>query len=456
MKTCPVLAALLVCLPLLAQTNAISPARMKAAGQLLDAMRTDAQLQRTVAKIVEEQTSGDAMMRKMADLMTAFFAKYINYSNLRPQLADVYAATFSEDELYALAAFYESPAGSKYSDVGVDLQEQVMKVTHGAAREHIDELRAQMEKRMAALAKAARAKAKTAATRAPKVTPRKIGDAAPALAVTQWIKGAAVNLADGKGTNVYVVEFWATWCGPCRRTIPHLSEMQRAYKDNGVVIIGVSDEDADVVTPFVEKMGTNMDYVVALDRDNETSRAYMRAFGVNGIPHAFVIDKTGAIVWQGHPLDGLDRVLDRVVAGTFDPSEVQKLERARELLAAYQGVAQLAEEQELIKLMGARLLALGGHDPQFLNDVAWSILTDELAWRDLALAETMAAKAAELTQKKDASVLDTYARALAVNGKKDDAIAMQEKAIALCKDKDEQKPLRQHLKQIKAGKYDTK
>jgi hypothetical protein len=88
--------------------------------------------------------------------------------------------------------------------------------------------------------------------------------------------------------------------------------------------------------------------------------------------------------------------------------------------------------------------------------VAWSILTDELAWRDLALAETMAAKAAELTQKKEASVLDTYARALAVNGKKDDAIAMQEKAIALCTDKAEQKTLRQHLKQIKAGKYDKK
>jgi thiol-disulfide isomerase/thioredoxin len=456
MKTRILFATLFVCLPLLAQTNAISPARLQAAERLLDAMRTEGQLQRTVEKIVEEQTSGDEMMQKTADIMTAFFTKYINYSNLRPQLTEVYAAAFNDDELQALTAFYQSPAGSKYSDVGVDLQEQVMRVTHGAARKHIDELREQMEKRMAELAKAERAKQKAAAKKAPTVTSRKIGDPAPALAITQWIKGAAVNLADGKGTNIYVVEFWATWCGPCRRTIPHLSEMQRAYKDKGVVMIGISDEDADVVTPFVEKMGTNMEYVVALDRDKETSRAYMRAFGVNGIPHAFVIDKNGVIVWQGHPLDGLDRVLDRVVAGTFDPRDVQKLERAQELLAAYQGVAQLADEQELLKLMGARLLALGGHDPQFLNEVAWSILTDELAWRDLALAETMAAKAAELTQKKEASVLDTYARALAVNGKKDDAIAMQEKAIALCTDKAEQKTLRQHLKQIKAGKYDKK
>jgi thiol-disulfide isomerase/thioredoxin len=261
-----------------------------------------------------------------------------------------------------------------------------------------------------------------------------------------------VDLAAGQGSNVFVIEFWATWCGPCRSTIPHLSALQRAYKDKGVVMVGISDEDAATVTPFVEKMGTNMEYTIALDRAKETARAYMRAFAVEGIPHAFVVSKEGKIVWQGHPMDGLDRVLARVVAGTFDPADVQKLERARELLAAYQGVAQLAEEQELLQIMGTRLLLLGGHDPHFLNEVAWSILTDEMAWRDLALAEAMAAKACELTQQKEVNVLDTYARALAMNGKKDNALALQEKALALSTDKAEQKTLRRHLKQIKTGK----
>jgi len=456
MKTIALFAALVLCLPLAAQTNVSSPARLQAAVQLLDAMRTERQLQRTVAKIVEEQTGGDPLMEKTTDLMTAFFAKYINYSNLKPQLVEVYATTFNDDELKALTAFYQSPAGGKLSEVGIDLQEQVMTVTHGAAREHFDELREQINKRMAELTKAERATDKKTAKKAPKVVPRKIGDAAPALAITQWIKGAAVDLAAGKGTNVYVVEFWATWCGPCRRTIPHLSALQRDYKDKGVVTIGISDEDAATVRPFVEKMGTNMAYTIALDRAKETARAYMRAFAVEGIPHAFVVDKEGKIVWQGHPMDGLDRVLERVTAGTFDPAEVQKLERARELLSAYQGVAQIAEEQELLKIMGTRLLALGGHDPAFLNEVAWSLLTDELAWRDLALAEAMAAKACALTQQKEASLLDTYARALALNGKKAEAIAIQEKAIALSTDQAGQKALRLHLKQIKNGKFGKK
>jgi thiol-disulfide isomerase/thioredoxin len=75
----------------------------------------------------------------------------------------------------------------------------------------------------------------------------------------------AVDLAAGKGKQTYVVEFWATWCGPCRVSIPHLTELQKKFKTQGVTFIGVSDETEDKVKPFVDKMGDKMDYTVAVD-----------------------------------------------------------------------------------------------------------------------------------------------------------------------------------------------
>ena len=123
-----------------------------------------------------------------------------------------------------------------------------------------------------------------------RAAPAELGMAAPALSIDQWIKGKAVDLSAGKGRNIYVVEFWATWCGPCRTSIPHLTEMQKKFKDQNVIFVGVSDEDAGKVKKFVDDMGEKMDYVVATDKDSKTSEAYMAAFGIYGLPHSFVVD----------------------------------------------------------------------------------------------------------------------------------------------------------------------
>src|SRR6188474_3333423 len=76
-----------------------------------------------------------------------------------------------------------------------------------------------------------------------------LGETAAPLEISEWVKGDAIDLATAKGKKVLVVEFWATWCGPCRTSIPHLTEMQKKFKD--VVFIGVSDEDAATVKKFV-------------------------------------------------------------------------------------------------------------------------------------------------------------------------------------------------------------
>lgn len=147
------------------------------------------------------------------------------------------------------------------------------------------------------------------------LTAAELGDPAAPLKISDWIKGKSVDLAAVKGKQIVVVEFWATWCPPCRQSIPHLTEMQKKFKD--VIFIGVTDEDPKKVKSFVEKMGDKMDYVVAVDKDQGTSKGYMEAFGIEGIPNAFIVDKEGKVVWQGHPMDGLDSTLKKVVAGNY-------------------------------------------------------------------------------------------------------------------------------------------
>ena len=166
----------------------------------------------------------------------------------------------------------------------------------------------------------------------PAVPAAKLGEKAKALTISEWVKGSAVDVTDGK--NVYVVEFWATWCGPCRNTIPHLTELQKKYKDQGVVFVGVSSERAEDVKPFVQEMGDKMDYNVAVDKDDATDKAYMAAYGQGGIPCAFIINKESQVVWVGHPME-MEKPLQEVIEGKYDLQAALKLEEVRASVDEY-------------------------------------------------------------------------------------------------------------------------
>ena len=167
----------------------------------------------------------------------------------------------------------------------------------------------------------------------------KVGDPAPPLKVGKWLKGAAVEKFDP--SLVYVVEFWATWCGPCKQNIPHLTALAKQQQGKARVI-GVSIWEAektdhakriDTLEKFVASMGDRMDYTVAAD-DNEGSmgKTWMEAAGENGIPTAFVIGKDGRIAWIGHPWQDMDKVVAQAVEGTLDPKAMadQAAERQKD------------------------------------------------------------------------------------------------------------------------------
>ena len=147
----------------------------------------------------------------------------------------------------------------------------------------------------------------------------KVGDAAPALKVGKWLQGDAVK--EFEGDKVYIVEFWATWCGPCKASIPHINEIHERLKDKGLVVIGqnVWENDDTAVEPFVKSMADKMTYRVASDDKSDGGKGKMAeswliAAEQNGIPCAFIVNKQGRIVSIGHPMSIKEELLDSLLA----------------------------------------------------------------------------------------------------------------------------------------------
>ena len=123
-----------------------------------------------------------------------------------------------------------------------------------------------------------------------------VGATAPALTGVAWTKGAAPVFS----SQYTIVEFWATWCPPCRTSIPHLSQLNTRYGDR-LAVVGLSNEDAATVRAFVDQQGEAMNFNVGTaDPRSAVFQHYMG--GVDGIPYAYLVDPTGVVVWAGDPM----------------------------------------------------------------------------------------------------------------------------------------------------------
>ncbi len=297
-----------------------------------------------------------------------------------------------------------------------------------------------------------------------------VGHKAPKLEIAEWVKGDSVT--DFEKGRTYVVEFWATWCGPCVAAFPHLSEMQKKYADD-VTFIGVNiwDRPQDPktgeytesmqdqikrVSGFVKEQGDKMSYTVAIEESGKMSEHWMRAAGQGGIPAAFIVDKTGRIAWIGHPMM-MDKPLDQILKGEWD-YEAAAEEQAR----SYESTFWRRHLMELLtdkttaergyKVAYALLRTPMADDPNLLNAVAWTVLTSSrIPVRDLDLAMTYAKVAAEKTDWKNPSILDTLARAYYDKGDRDKAIELETKAVELAEGEPMQESLKETLEQYKNG-----
>ncbi len=139
------------------------------------------------------------------------------------------------------------------------------------------------------------------------------------LGKEKWLGTAPER--DGK---IIVLDFWATWCGPCKAAMPHLDELSKKYSKD-VVVIGISDEDDAVVRKFIK--AAKHSYPQAVD----PAATVKNAIGIQGIPHVVVLSTDGVIRWQGNPHPSADlNSLQDMVAKLIDVDPGVKARQERE------------------------------------------------------------------------------------------------------------------------------
>ena len=341
----------------------------------------------------------------------------------------------------------------------------------------------------------------------------KVGDPAPATRPESMLQGEAVK--EFKKGEIYVFECWASWCGPCVASIPHLNELHQKLAKKGIVITGVNvwEAERDAASAqrakdFLKGQGEKMSYRVALG-GKAFIKDWLEAAGVNGIPHAFVVSE-GKIAWAGHPAELTAELLGDILTGTpltgnplavdtparpkkaapkvaVADTEIAKAQEkldalskamarkdwaaAKKALPEAAGVLPPEERKDLIEMIEAQIAFANGDptkafaqiekagmedfdDAETMNELAWELVTNAsyTKFLNLPLAEKFAVQAVKLTKETHPDKLDTLARVRWLQGRKVEALEWQGKAVgAAATDPRMQKLLQKTLDAMRKG-----
>jgi len=298
------------------------------------------------------------------------------------------------------------------------------------------------------------------------------GSEALPIIADKWLNGEPVDPAKPDGQTVYVIDFWATTCPPCRRSLPLFTEIHERLSTQSVIVIGITTDAEPALQRFLAK--NPIHYRLAIDTNASTALSYMGPDFT--IPHAFIIDTNGTVAWSGHPLDGLEEAIDLVLRGEPVPppsagasemllGEIQELVLEGDLDAAIAKVDELiAGDQDEADYYQIKLGLLAQADrtsefsdvyvamlkafndsPENLNMLAWISSTSPPEACHLDVAWKAIQRAVELSQSNNASILDTLARVYYSAGLIEDAVNTEQAALAKADDAQEKAPLQTSL-----------
>jgi len=144
------------------------------------------------------------------------------------------------------------------------------------------------------------------------------GSAVVTYPAVEWIKGEPVTQFDKN--KIYIVELWATWCGPCIKSMPHMKALADKFKDKGVILIAqdVMEKDIDKVKKFVSDQGDSYNFRVAYsgDEGSDFDKKWVKAAGIRSIPTTFII-QNNKVVWITLPTSVNEDIIQLLVDGKF-------------------------------------------------------------------------------------------------------------------------------------------